>query len=159
MAGAVPGTVVARFGGTGGVVVKVRDLMRTEVVTLRVDDALDIASDIMSLGRIRHLPVLDRGGSLAGLVTQRDLLRASVSSVLGLAARTQREWLEKVVVRDVMTKEVVTLPPEASLYEAVNLMLTAKFGCIPVVHDGNFVGLITETDCLRSLRELLLPRQ
>ncbi|MGH7819874.1 MAG: CBS domain-containing protein [Candidatus Binatia bacterium] len=134
---------------------KVKDLMQTEVVTLRADDALDIAGDIMNLGQIRHLPVVDRDGALVGIITQRDLLKASISSVLGLAHRAEREWLEKVSVRDAMTRTIITIDPEAPLRDAVTCMLEGKLGCLPAVRNGELVGLLTETDCLRSLRDLL----
>ena len=133
--------------------------MRREVVTLRVDDALDIAGDIIQLGRIRHLPVLDADGHLVGIVSQRDLLRASVSSVLELGAQADREWLRKVPVRDVMVTPVMTNGPDEPLAEAVDRMVDGKLGCLPVVENRCLVGLLTETDCLRHLAERLRPRQ
>jgi CBS domain-containing protein len=129
--------------------------MNRDVVTLAVDDALDIAKDIMTLGRIRHLPVVGAGGRLVGIVTQRDLLKASLSSVLSLSARAERDWLAKVRVGDVMSSPVVTIGPDVPVSEAVETMLVRKFGCLPVVDDGTLVGLVTETDCLRHLDDLL----
>ena len=114
---------------------KVQDLMRTNVVTLHSSDALDIAADIMNMGRIRHLPVVDADNRVVGIVTQRDLYRASISSVLGFAQAKEHEWLGQVTVRDVMTKEVTAIGPEAGVVEAVDKLVTAKFGCLPVV-DG-----------------------
>jgi CBS domain-containing protein len=134
---------------------KVSDLMQTEVVTLRVADTLDVAENIMNLGRIRHLPVVDADDRLVGIVTQRDLLRAAVSSVLGFDRAKEQFWLGSIRVRDVMTAEVTTIPPEAEVSEAVDKMLAGKFGCLPVVEGARLVGLITETDCLRCLRDLL----
>ena len=135
---------------------KVQDLMRTNVVTLHSSDALDIAADIMNMGRIRHLPVVDADNRVVGIVTQRDLYRASISSVLGFAQAKEHEWLGQVTVRDVMTKEVTAIGPEAGVVEAVDKLVTAKFGCLPVVDEqGTLVGLLTETDCLRCFRDLL----
>jgi len=135
---------------------KVKDLMRTNVVTLHSSDALDIAADIMNMGRIRHLPVVDADNRVVGIVTQRDLYRASISSVLGFAQAKEHEWLGQVTVRDVMTKEVTAIGPEAGVVEAVDKLVTAKFGCLPVVDEqGTLVGLLTETDCLRCFRDLL----
>ena len=135
---------------------KVKDLMRTNVVTLHLTDALDIAEDIMNMGRIRHLPVVDAGNRVVGIVTQRDLYKASISSVLGFDRAKEHEWLGKVQVRDVMTKAVTTIGPEAGVVEAVDKLVTAKFGCLPVVDEqGTLVGLLTETDCLRCFRDLL----
>jgi len=135
--------------------VKVKDLMQTEVVILHLTDALDIAEDIMNLGRIRHLPVVDEQNRLVGIVTQHDLLRASVSSVLGFDRTKEKEWLGSVLVRDTMTTEIITIEPEARVREAIGKLIEGKFGCLPVVEDGQLVGLITETDCLRYLGDLL----
>lgn len=134
---------------------KVKDLMRTNVVTLHVTDALAIAEDIMNMGRIRHLPVVDADNRVVGLVTQRDLFKASISSVLGFDRTKEHEWLGKVTVRDVMTKKVTMIAPEGGVVEAVDKLVTDKIGCLPVVDaQDKLVGLLTETDCLRCFHDL-----
>jgi CBS domain-containing protein len=132
----------------------VRDLMQREVATLEASDRLDLADDIMRLGRIRHLPILS-GGRLVGVLSQRDLFRAAVSSVLQLARPAEREWLGAVSVAAVMTPDVVTVGPETSVRRAVTLMIDRKIGCLPVVDRGQLVGLVSETDCLRYLTNVL----
>ncbi len=132
----------------------VRDLMQTEVITLSIYDHLAIAEDIMRLGRVRHLPVLD-GDRPVGLVSQRDLFRAGMSSVLQLEAESNQQWLEKVVVQDVMSRDVESIDPEESMRTAVQRMLEKKIGCLVVVEDGGLIGLISETDCLSYLAHLL----
>lgn len=132
----------------------VRALMRPDPVTLSVTDTLDIADDLMRLGRIRHLPVVD-GTRVVGMVSQRDLLRAAVSSLLELGRSAERDWLRKIAVAVVMTPRVFTVPPSAPLQTAVEIMIDKKIGCLPVVEDGRLVGLLTETDCLSRLRTLL----
>ena len=77
--------------GSSGVML-VRDLMQHDVVTLKLTDTLGLADDIMELGRIRHLPVLS-GSVVVGIVSQRDLYRAAVSSMLQLPRPAEREWL------------------------------------------------------------------
>lgn len=135
---------------------KVKDLMHTHIVTLHSSDTLNIAEDIMSMGRIRHLPVLDGGNRVVGIVTQRDLYKASISSVLGIDRTREQEWLGKVKVRDVMTTTVTMIGAEAGVVEAVDKMVTEKIGCLPVVDEqGKLMGLLTETDCLRCFRDLL----
>lgn len=135
----------------------VKDIMATEVVSLGADDALDLADDIMRLGRIRHMPVVHHG-KLVGILSQRDLFRAAVSSVLQFEPKPQREWLAKVRVREVMTAAVRTVPETATVREAVDLMLHLRIGCLPVVggDDGDeLIGLISESDCLRLLGRML----
>jgi CBS domain-containing protein len=133
----------------------VKDIMQAEVTTLRLDDNLDIADDIMTLGRVRHLPVVDASGKLVGLVTHRDLLKASVASVLNLGRAAEKDWLGSIPVKVVMETDLATVTPQTSIGEAVEVMITRKIGCIPVTEDGKLVGLLTETDCLGYLRDLL----
>ena len=132
----------------------VRTLMRPDPLTLSVTDTLDIVDDLMRLGRIRHLPVVD-GSSLVGIVSQRDLLRAAVSSLLKSERASERAWLRSIRVATVMTSRVLTVPTWVPLQTAVEIMLDQKIGCLPVVDDGKLVGLLTETDCLRQLRAVL----
>jgi CBS domain-containing protein len=129
--------------------------MRTHVVTLSIFDALDVATDIMSMGGIRHLPVVNREQELVGIVSQRDLLKASISSVLGIREANQREWMGKVPVIDVMSRTVTTIDPDAGISDAISRLITGKIGCLPVVEDGKLAGLITETDLLRCFGDLL----
>lgn len=138
----------------------VADIMAKEVVSLRADDALDLADDIMRLGRIRHMPVVD-GSRLVGVLSQRDLFRATISSVLNFTPGPQRDWLAKIQVREVMTTEVHTVPATASVREAVDRMLQLRIGCLPVVGgetEDLLIGLVSETDCLTLLARLLASK-
>ncbi len=134
---------------------RVREIMQKEVVTLGLEDSLDVAEDIMTLGRVRHLPVVAGDRRLVGLVTQRDLLKASVASVLALSRSVEHDWLKAIPVRLVMSTELLTVSPEDTMEEAVGLMISKKFGCLPVVDGGKLVGLLTETDCLGVLAGFL----
>ena len=132
----------------------VNDLMQKEVATLGAADHLDLADDIMGLGRIRHLPVLD-AGKVVGILSQRDLFRASISSVLQFRRTTEREWLAKISVREVMVKPVVTIGSHEPIRNAVKLMIDKKLGCLPVVDNGKLAGLLSETDLLNHLVRLI----
>ena len=132
----------------------VRDLMRPEVATLYADDTLDLADGIMRLGRIRHLPVVS-GDRVVGVVSQRDLFRAAVSSLLQLGGEAERKWLAGIPVKAVMTPNVFTVAPSEPLHVAVRTMIDKRIGCLPVVEDGKLVGLLSESDCLVHLAELL----
>ena len=133
---------------------RIRDLMQRDVATLRITDSLGLADDIMELGRIRHLPVVS-AGVVVGIVSQRDLYRAAVSSMLQMPRSEEREWLGKIPVVNVMSANVVTVAPDASVHMAVELMLSNRIGCLPVVEHGKLVGLVSETDCLRYLARVL----
>jgi len=128
--------------------------MSPNVVTLEAGSTLDIADDIMTLKRIRHLPVLDNE-ALVGLVTQRDLFRAGLSSILEFRKHATKEWLGQIHVREVMVQDLVTISPDSPVEDAVALMIDHKIGCLPVVSEGKLVGLLSETDCLRYLKRIL----
>jgi CBS domain-containing protein len=126
---------------------KVKDVMVKEVATLDVNDELSLANDIMRLGRIRHLPVVD-GTRLAGIISERDLFRSSLAQALGYGSEATRELMKKLHIKDIMVQKVVTTSPETPLCEATRIMLELKIGCLPVVEGDRLVGLITETDIL-----------
>ncbi len=126
---------------------KIRDIMQTDVAILELNDELSLADDIMKLGRIRHLPVADEG-RLVGIISERDLFKASLTSAMSYAEKDKREFMKAVIVKDVMVGEVITISPEAGIEEAGQLMLEKKIGCLPVIEDENLVGLVTETDIL-----------
>lgn len=134
---------------------RVRDLMQRDVRTIDEQALLDVAGELMRMERIRHLPVV-ASGRLVGIVTQRDLFRAAVSSALELAPEAESQWLGRIPVRDVMTREVFRAHPDTDLRHAVEMMLRERVGCLPVVENDTLVGLLTETDCLRHLARLLL---
>jgi CBS domain-containing membrane protein len=126
---------------------KVRDVMTTDPTTLKRNDKLTLADDIMRLGRVRHLPVVDGDGRvLVGIVSQRDLFRDALAQALGYGRHAQRRILDSLSVKEVMTSEVATISPEASLAEAARLLTDRKIGCLPVVDGGRLVGILTEGD-------------
>jgi len=128
----------------------VSEIMRREFVSLDREDTLDFAGDVMSLGQIRHLPVLDEG-RLVGVVSQRDLLANSLSKLLENDAGRQRRFLRTARVTEVMNCEPITVSPETPTEEAARLMLRHRIGCLPVLDPtGTPVGLLTETDLLRA---------
>ena len=136
----------------------VKDVMERHVVSLKLEDSLDVADDIMTLGRVRHLPVVAGESRLVGLVPQRDLLKASLASVLELGRAVEHDWLKAIPVRAVMTREIETASPDDSLKSAVDRMIAKKIGCLPVVQDGKLLGILTETDCLQVLASALVTK-
>lgn len=129
----------------------VRDLMSDEVVTLARNDALTIADDVMKLGRIRHMPVLDDDtGEVVGIVSQRDLFRTALARAIGYGERAQDRLLAQLLVKEVMTMNVITIDPDAKLGDAAKLMLDRKVGCLVVVENGRLVGILTDSDFLRT---------
>jgi CBS domain-containing protein len=128
----------------------VRDLMSTEVATLKRNDQLSVADDVMKLGRIRHLPVLDDDGVLAGIISQRDLLHGALSKMLGYGSVARGKLMSSLPVKEVMTPDPITTTPDTPLGEAARLMHDSKLGCLPVVEGARLVGILTEGDFVRS---------
>ena len=126
---------------------QVKDIMTKEVATLSSEDELSLANDIMRLGRIRHLPVVD-GTRLVGIISERDLFKKSLAQALGYASKDTRDLMKTLRIKDVMVTGVITIPPDTQVCEATKMMIEEKIGCLPVVEDNLLVGLITETDVL-----------
>jgi CBS domain-containing protein len=128
----------------------VSEVMQKEVVTLRAEDRLDLAEDIMRLGRVRHMPVLE-GDRLVGILSNRDLLAASLTRALSFEPSHRRAFMRAIDVRETMTKDVVSVGPDTPLAEAARIMVERQIGCLPVVKgEGRLLGLLTETDLLRA---------
>ena len=125
----------------------VRDVMSQNPKTLGRNDQLSLADDVMRAERIRHLPVLDEDGKLCGIVSQRDMFRGALAQALGYGTAGQGKVLAMLRVKEVMTTEVITIPPDAALAEAARTMLERKIGCLPVLDGGRrLVGILTESD-------------
>jgi CBS domain-containing protein len=129
---------------------RVRDLMSAEVATVRRNDKLVIADDLMNLGRIRHTPVLDdHSDEVVGILSQRDLFRGALARAIGYGGHAQQKLLGTLMVKDVMTTEPLTTTPDTPLADAARLMLERKIGCLPVLEGGKLVGILTESDFVR----------
>ncbi|HKI01738.1 MAG TPA: CBS domain-containing protein [Thermoanaerobaculia bacterium] len=128
---------------------RVRDLMTPNVVTVRHDDTIATAYELMLENRFRHLVVLNEDGDLVGLLTHRDLLRHALIERAELPLGLQRSILKRIRVEEVMTSEVETAEPGQWLHEAARMMFENKYGCLPVVDNARLVGILTEADFVR----------
>ena len=134
---------------------RVRDFMTKDPVTLRDDDLLRQAVEIVMVRRIRHIPVLDQGGQLVGIVTDRDV-QGTLPSPLSAAAPEEYEaLLETTSLAHIMTKDVITVAPDDLAAEAVETLLADRIDGLPVVENGRVVGIFTVRDALRAYLELL----
>jgi CBS domain-containing membrane protein len=128
---------------------KIGDIMTSDVVTIGEDDSLEHIGDAMKAMKFRHMPVVD-GPNLVGLITKGVLLAASASSLLPLGAAQTATLSKRFHVRDIMTRDVVTVYPEMPLDEAAHIMVRGKYGCLPVVTPSNrLVGIVTEADFVK----------
>lgn len=128
----------------------VKDSMTREVVTLSPQTTAGEALALCRERRIRHLPVLD-GGRLVGIVSDRDL--RSATPALGDPARA--EALRRILVHEVMAREVATIHPDDPIEEAANAMREKTIGCLPVVENGALLGIVTSSDVMEALVYLM----
>lgn len=133
----------------------VRDLMTEKVETVKGSDDLTVLYDLMDNRRIRHVPVLDQDGELAGIVSQRDLLRGALGDASGLPMSAQRDLLKSATVEAIMVTEPLSVEPDLSLREAGELIIEHKLGCLLVVEGQQLLGILTESDFVRYTVEQL----
>ena len=117
------------------------------------NDSMKKAMDLLKEREIRHLPVLKDGEKLVGIVTERDIKQASPSPATALEIREIYYLLDKVKVKQIMTRRPYTVSSSAPIEEAALIMREKKIGCLPVIEEGKLVGIITETDILDAFIE------
>jgi CBS domain-containing protein len=125
----------------------VGQFMSTDLFTMRPDDLVDLAASLMHWRHIRHVPVEDDEGQLVGLISHRALVK-----LLTLGPRLPDS--KPVTVRDIMRPNPLTVSSTTPTLEAIEIMRTNKFGCLPVVDDGRLVGIVTSYDFLDASARL-----
>ncbi len=128
----------------------VEQFMATDLFTVRPEDVLDLAVNLMHWRHVRHIPVEDDEGKLVGIVSHRDLLE--------LLALGKITGAQEMIVRDIMKTALITISPDFSSLEALNLMRDKNIGCLPVVKNDRLVGLITAFDFLTVSAKLFEER-
>jgi CBS domain-containing membrane protein len=139
--------------------VRVREIMTAPAVTLERSDTVAFAEELMAAEQVRHLPVVD-GEVLVGLISQRDVLAASLSSLDDPDEEADRQAKREAEVGRVMRGTLETIGPEADVLEATERLLKERLGCLPVVDERlHVLGVVTRADILRLARDLLLQRR
>jgi acetoin utilization protein AcuB len=132
----------------------VENWMNPNVITVDADDSMLDATKLLKEHNIRHLPVLEKG-KLVGVITDRDLKRASPSDATALEAHELLYLIANIKVREIMTKNPITVPYNYTIEEAAELLLQARISGMPVVDkDGDVIGTITQTDLFKVLISL-----
>jgi acetoin utilization protein AcuB len=129
----------------------VNDWMNTPVITIEATESMARAADLLLENEISILPVLDEG-KLIGVVTDRDLKRAAPSTIVAPEVGEVLAQLDHMTVREIMSRNPITVPSDYTLEETAGLMLANNIsGCPVVSHDGELTGMITKKDLFRAI--------
>jgi CBS domain-containing protein len=129
---------------------RVEEFMQTDLFTVSKDDLIELVAKLMDWRKVRYMPVEDQKGNICGLITSRLLLR--FYSQKGISFN---EGKKLQIVEDIMIKTPIVIEPGKSIIEALHIMREKKIGCLPVVTEGELIGIITEMDFLRISARLI----
>lgn len=132
----------------------IKDVMTRPFISISPDASAYEAREEMKKGNIRRLPVVQEG-RVVGIVTDRDIREAAVSSLEELSEDGRSEYLRDIPVSRIMTKTVTVVSPNDRVERASYLMRKHKIGGLPVVDRGRIVGIITESDIFRVFTTIL----
>ena len=132
----------------------VRERMTVNPLTITENTPIFEAGELLRKNNISRLPVV-KDGKLIGIITQQDLLKVTPSAATTLSVWELNYVLSKIQVKDGMTKNPVTISPDATLEEAAMIMRDKKVGALPVVEDGKLIGIITESDIFDAFLDLM----
>ena len=134
---------------------KVKDIMTSEVFVLHATQTLELVRSLMRIKHVRHVPIVDADNTFVGLMTHRDLLAQTISH-LAEVDDAEQEYLDRHLhIVNIMKTDVLTADPEMDICSAITLLLDHKYGCLPVVSNGKLVGIVTEADFLNLTLGLL----
>ncbi|MBF0100060.1 MAG: CBS domain-containing protein [Desulfobacterales bacterium] len=134
---------------------QVKDIMTRKVFVLEENQSLAIVRSLMKIKHIRHVPIVDEHNQFIGLLTHRDLLAYTIS-LLADADQSEQDAIDHhILIKDVMKTDVMTISPDETVYSVINILLKNKYGCVPVLENGELVGIVTEADFLKLTISLL----
>jgi CBS domain-containing protein len=127
---------------------RVEEFMATDLFTVQKDDLIELVAELMDWRKVRYMPVEDSKGNLVGLITSRLLLRY-------YSKKHSFNSKEAAVVKEIMIEKVISISPDQTILEALQIMRSNKIGCLPVVKNGELIGILTEMDFLRISSRLI----
>ena len=132
----------------------VKNWMSKKVITVDIDATMKDAIRFIKEKNIQMLPVMKKN-KLVGIVTDRDLKKASASDANSLTIHELKYLIDEIKVEEIMTKKPITIPFDYTLEETAEVLLSHKISGAPVVdHEKNVIGVITEKDLFRALMSL-----
>ncbi len=124
---------------------KVVEFMRTDLFTVQKDDIIELVAELMDWHNIRYMPVENKEGNLSGLVSSQQLIKYFGRKAEG----------REIMVKDIMITNPITVEPETTITEAMELMRAHNIGCLPVVQNEELIGIIEELDFLKVTVRLI----
>lgn len=131
----------------------VKDWMSSNPVVIASGATLPEAHHLMKDSNVRRLPVVDNG-KLVGIVASGDVLEAGPSDAISLSIHELNYLIARLTVKEIMTKDVVTVVEDTKLHDVAKIMLEKKIGGLPVMNGDQVVGIITESDIFRAVIEI-----
>jgi CBS domain-containing protein len=126
--------------------ITVKELMMDQLYTLKPTNTVHQARDLMLDKQIRHIPIVDNSGKFIGLLTKRDILAASISSLAEIDNKERDELEDGIPISEIMITDVVVAQEDTNLLDAAQHLLGQKHGCLPIFRDDKLVGILTESD-------------
>jgi CBS domain-containing protein len=136
--------------------VKAKEMMQIRIISVSSETSLAEARRVMTANKIRHLPVVSNG-RLVGIVTDRDIRNASPSPATTLSRGEINYQLDTTPIKTCMTKDILTVGPDEDLVQGGQRIISGQLGCLPVLDEGQLVGIITETDLLKGFLAAASP--
>ncbi len=134
----------------------VKDNMVSGPITIGPDQSVSEAIDLMSENGLHRLPVVDKNGKLAGLITEGVITSNTPNNSTSLSVFELNYLLNKLTIKDIMIKDVITIGKDALLEEAATILRKNDIGCLPVVDEDNtLIGIITHNDIFTAFIDLL----
>jgi CBS domain-containing protein len=133
----------------------VKELMSRELYALEATATVHEAHQLMLEKKVRHIPIIDKQEQFVGLLSQRDVLAASVSSLAEIDMQERQELESHIPLSEIMTTDVVIAQEDTSLLDATQFMLSQKQGSLPVFKDKQLVGILTEADFVKLAHQLM----
>ncbi|MDI2586118.1 acetoin utilization AcuB family protein [Psychrobacillus sp. NEAU-3TGS] len=128
----------------------VEEIMNTSVPTLTPTHTINDALLLLKAKRIRHIPIINANKEILGVVTDRDLKKATPSTLLN----SNNPEVYELPLEKIMTKNPIVGHPLDFLEETATIFYDNRIGCLPIVSQGKLVGMITESDLLYKFIEL-----
>lgn len=131
--------------------VLVKDIMTTEVISVKLNDTVDTVGKLFDQLNIHHIPVLFDNSVLAGIISKTDIAKVHSGFKLvqsNSSLKSEKEILSSILAEDIMTRYLVNLTPQDTLENAIHIFLKNRFHAMPVLENGKLAGILSTYDIL-----------